>query len=327
MITESLSVQERERISLMVDSASMYYYEGLTQNEIAQRLGMTRLRVNRLLQEAKEQGIVRIEIVNPITNSAEVAAQLAALYRLRDVVVVPVMGDESMIPVALGRAAAKLLPNLLKPGDRVGIGWGTSVYEVVNAISDDHVFNVTYVPLIGGMAEVGVHFQINEFARKLAEKTGSKWKSLHAPFLVEKVETKTALLSDSVIQAATAMWSELDVAIVGIGVSISKSPLLLTSHFTNVHLIQMERQGIVGDICSRFFDDEGQPCDWDIDDRLVGITLDQLRETKTVVAVAGGLVKKRAIRAALNMGIVDVLVIDEETASVLIKDQLRKEVR
>jgi deoxyribonucleoside regulator len=325
--TEVLSREEKERISLMVDIASMYYYEGMTQEEIAERLGITRLRVNKLLQEARKQGIVRIEVVNPIANSGELASKLAALYGLQRVEVVPVLGEESMIASALGKAAARLLPDLLRPGNSVGIGWGTSVFEVVNAMTDDHVFNVTYVPLIGGMGEVGAHFQINEFARILAEKTASRWRALYVPFLVEKVETKRALLSDASIQRAVAMWSQLDVAVVGIGVSISKSPLLLSSHFSNAHLVQLERQGVVGDICSRFFDENGQPCQWDVDDRLIGVSLEELKHTKTVIAVAGGLMKQRAIRAALRQGIVDVLVIDEDTANALIKDELRREVR
>ena len=95
--------------------------------------------------------------------------------------------------------------------------------------------------------------------------------------------------------------------------------MLLTQYFTNTHLIQMEQQGVVGDICSRFFDKDGVLCDWDINERLVGISLDQLHKAKNVIGVAGGTVKTAAILAALRGGHLDMLVTDEQTAKAILR--------
>jgi deoxyribonucleoside regulator len=317
---QHLSDEKQRRLLQMVTIAELYYIEGLTQAEIAERLQLTRLKVNQLLQDARKDGIIRIEIVNPLSTCTDLQQRLEEHFGLRRAVVIPAFTDSSgVLARELGKAAASLVAELINDGDLVGIGWGTTVYELVHAFECDRQITATFIPLIGGLGEVHAHFQINEFARVLANTADGRWKALHAPFLVERKEIKDALLSDSLINELVSLWSHLDHAVVGIGMSISKSPMLLTQYFTNAHLMQMERQGIVGDICSRFFDKDGILCNWDINDRLIGISLDELHKAKNVIAVAGGTVKTTAILAALNGGHIDMLVIDEQTAKALLR--------
>ena len=316
----NLTDEEQKRVLEMVQIAELYYDSGLTQAEVAKQLGMTRLRVNRLLQDARRDGIVRIEVINPLANCSDLEQKLEAKFGLRRAVVIPVFNDSPpVLAHEIGKAGARLVAEILQNGDLVGIGWGTTVYELVHSFTCERAIRATFVPLIGGLGEVHAHFQINDFARKMAQVVDGRWKALHAPFLVERKEIKDTLLTDTLIKDTVDMWSRLDHAVVGIGMSISKSPMLLTQYFTNAHLIQMEKQGVVGDICSRFFDKDGRLCDWDINDRLIGISLEQLRETRNVIAVAGGVVKTTAILAALQGGYVDMLVIDEQTAGALLR--------
>lgn len=317
---QHLSQEKQKRVLQMVAIAELYYIDGLTQAEIAERLQLTRLKVNKLLQEARKDGIVRIEVINPLTTCVDLQQRLEECFGLRRAIVIPLFTDSAeILAQEVGKAGADLVADLVEDDDIVGVGWGTTVYELVHAFECDRQIQATFIPLIGGLGEVTAHFQINDFARAMATAVKGRWKALHAPFLVERKEIKDALFSDSMINDLVSLWSRLDHAIVGIGMSISRSPMLLTQYFTNTHLIQMEQQGIVGDICSRFFTEDGIVCDWDINERLVGISLDQLHKAKNVIGVAGGTVKTRAILAALRGGHLDMLVTDEQTAKAILR--------
>ena len=317
---QHLSDEKQRRVLQMVTIAELYYIEGLTQAEIAERLQLTRLKVNQLLQDARKDGIVRIEVVNPLTACTDLQQRLEESFSLRRAAVIPAFTDSAeVLARELGKAGASLVAELIDDDDLVGVGWGTTVYELVHAFECDRQIRATFIPLIGGLGEVHAHFQINEFARVMSNTVDGRWKALHAPFLVERKEIRDALLSDSLIRDLVSLWSHLDHAIVGIGMSISKSPMLLTQYFTNAHFIQIERQGIVGDICSRFFDKDGVLCDWDINDRMIGISLEELHKAKNVIGVAGGTVKTTAILAALRGGHIDMLVTDEQTAKAILR--------
>jgi len=306
-----------DKIKLMVQIATLYYNNGLTQEQIAKELGITRLRVNKLLQEAKQVGVVQIKVVNPLESHAHLRESLVKAYGLKDAEISLESDDTSpRFAPELGRAAAAVVNRLLGRVRTIGIGWGTSVYECVQAMQGGARNGVPplVVPLIGGMGDTSAHFQINWIAAELAKRIGGEVRPLHAPYLVERPEIKQAFLSDHVLAETVSLWDQLDMAIVGVGVNLTRSPLLNSPYFTPRHLVELQRQKIAGDICSRFFDSEGRLCRWDINERLIAVTLEQIRACPLVVAVAGGGGKFAAIQAALRAGYIDVLVTDSITA-------------
>lgn len=308
--------QSDEQIKLMVEVATLYYNAGLTQEEIAKELHITRQRVNRLLKEARAIGIVQVNVINPLKSFEHLRRTLISLYNLKDAEI-SVLSDDLAPRFAseLDRAGATAVARHLKDDSVVGVGWGTAVYEFVQAFkAHGLVAGGTVIPLIGGLGAMDPPFQINWLATQLAKRLNAALQPLHAPYLVERPEIKEALLSDAVISGTLKLWSRLDVAIVGIGVGISRSPLLHTPYFANSHVLELERAGIVGDVCSRFFDGDGRFYDWEINDRLIAITPEQLHRCPLVVAIAGGGGKLRAIQAALKGGYIDILVTDYLTA-------------
>ena len=308
--------QSVEQIKLMVEIATLYYNTGFTQEEIANELQITRQRVNRLLKEAQSNGIVQINVVNPLQSFEHLRRSLISLYGLKDAEI-SVLSDDMSPRFAgeLGRAGSLAIGRHLQDASVIGIGWGTAVYELVHAFNNNGVgAGRAVVPLIGGLGDMAPHFHINWLAGQLAQKIGSSVQPLHAPYLVERPEIKLALLSDALLAKTIDLWSKLDLVITGIGVTISRSPLLYTSYFTNSHVLELEKAEIVGDICSNFFNADGEFYDWDVNERLIAITPEQLRKCPLVVAVAGGGSKFAAIQAALKGGTIDVLVTDYSTA-------------
>lgn len=306
-----------DKIRLMVQIATLYYRNGLTQEQIGKELGITRLRVNKLLREAKQAGIVQIRIVNPLESHAHLRESLIKRYGLKDAEISLEADDTSpRFAPELGRAGAAAVTRLLGDVRTVGIGWGTAVYECVHALQNDskNGSSPLVVPLIGGLGDTSAHFQINWLASRFAERIGGEVRPLHAPYLVERPEIKEAILSDQVLAETVALWDHLDMAVVGVGVSLTRSPLLNSPYFTPRHLVELQRQKIEGDICSRFFDAQGRLCRWDINERLIAVTLEQIRACPLVVAIAGGGGKFAAIQAALKAGYIDVLVTDSITA-------------
>ncbi|BAS28040.1 sugar-binding transcriptional regulator [Limnochorda pilosa] len=318
-----LTPRERE-LQLMVTLARLYYDEGLTQQEIASRLKMSRVRVNRLLQRARHEGIVEIRISDPMGTSHEMASELRTALGLQDAVVAPTSSeDPAELADIIGERAARYLEQILADGHLVGLGWGQTVYRTVQNLAPAAGRDLLVVPVTGGMGASDPAFRSNELARAFAEKLRARWVPLEAPFLVETVEARQVLSQQEMIRRVLELWERLDVAVVGIGAAIEQSPLLRTTHFSSQDIIDLELQGVVGDLCSRFFNRSGEPIVTDFDRRLICMELEHLHRVPRVVAVAGGLRKVSAILAAGEAGHINTLVTDRETATALLQRSRR----
>lgn len=309
----------------MLRCAELYYYGDRTQSEVARELGITRLRVNRLLRRARQEGLVRIQVVDPRQASTDVAAALSDRFGLREAVVVPSHAQESSgVTLDLGRSAAEWLRTHVAPGMVIGVGWGYTVAATVRHLATGprpHQAAVQSVPLLGALGDSRPEFRCNDLARDLAEAFGGQWQPLDLPFLVDRPEVRQALLQDRALRPAVSLWERLDVALVGIGYTISRSPLLRTPHFTKDDIVEMEHLGIVGDVLSRFFDARGTMPPLEFYHRLIGVDLAMLRRGAVVVGVAGGLEKVPSILGALRGRYLDVLVTDERTARAIVEER------
>lgn len=319
------AMHDDEEISMMVQAARLYYEQGFTQEKVGAVMGVSRLKVNRLLAEALRVGIVRISVVDPLDNCSSVERRLVDKFGLSAAVVVPRVGeDRTMLLHVIGRAAANYLRETVHPEAVLGLGWGSSVYSTICELSNspEAQKDVTVVPLLGGVGELDVQFQINGFAREAARMLGGTWRALHAPCLVETSEMRTVITSHGPNADVVGMWDHLDAALVGIGTVLSKSPLLQTPYFGNADILEMERCGAIGDVCSRFFDLGGVACDLSINDKLVGITLEQLKRTPMVIGVTEGPSRADTIAAAIKGGIVKALITDEKTAQTVLESKV-----
>lgn len=318
MSTHDLTPRERE-LQLMVTIARLYYEDGLTQQAIASHLKVSRVRVNRLLQRARHEGIVEIRIQDPMGTSHEMANELRTALGLADAVVAPTSSeDPAELADIIGERAARYLEQILADGDLVGLGWGQTVYRTVQNLAPAEERDLTVVPVTGGMGATDPPFRSNELAQAFADRFRARWVPLEAPFLVETLEARQVLSQQEMIRRVLELWDRLDVALVGVGAAIEQSPLLRTTHFSSQDIIELELHGVVGDICSRFFDRAGKPLATGFDRRLICAELEQLHRVPRVVAVAGGLRKVSAILAAAQAGHFNTLVTDRETASALL---------
>jgi len=305
---------------MMLQVARLYYEQSLTQQKIAERLNMTRQKVSRLLDQAQQQGIVRITIHDPTEVDTELALKVKQTFGLNEVILVSAGSlSTDKLRASLGMAAARYVTQLVQDNTKVGIGWGRTLYEMVNALPQGNKVKMQAIPLIGGIGEMGPSFQVNEISRRFAESFGGSYRLIYVPAFTQDVDLWNALMRTPEINEVEGLWQLLDIAIVGIGqVEFQKiSSMFFIEYITPATLAELEAHGAVGDICGHFFDGNGKLVT--VGAEVISINLAQLKRIPEVIAVAGGTEKTRAILGALRGGYVRTLVTDTETASAVLK--------
>jgi DNA-binding transcriptional regulator LsrR (DeoR family) len=298
---------------LLADAADMYYVQGLTQQEVAAALDTTRSNVSRMLQAAREQGIVRFEIVRPLKRDRDLETQIQATFGLREAIVLDLLGAAPM--GRLGELGATWLSERLEDGLRLTLSWGRTLQAVVEAMTSGREVDVE-VGQLGGDLQLDPRMTGHELVRELAARCGGRYSYLHAPAILDSPDTVRELRSLRGIQTELAKAREADIALVGIGGYGHgfAAQLLESAHLTDEERREFDRLDPAGDIMARFYDDRGEQLDSPLRDRVLALELDELREIPTVVAIAGGTEKGRGIWGALRAGWIDVLITDRSAA-------------
>ncbi len=300
---------------LIVQSARLYYEHNLTQQQIADRLNITRQKVSRLLVQGREDGIVKIIINDPTPSEPQLEVELTETFHLNKVVLTEGAGlDQSGLRHSVGIAASDYLQQILKDDDYVGIGWGRTLFAVVSTLQKNKDVRINVVPMIGGSGDMAPSFQVNELARLMAEAFGGTYRPIYAPAFTQDINEWKTIMDTHEVRQVVKLWPRLDVAVVGVGqVELQKkSAMFFTDHMTDAALVRLKSKGGVGDICGNFFDIQGRP----VMDApgIVGANLEQLRQIPEVIAAAGGLEKVGALIGALQGGFIKTLVTDVVTA-------------
>jgi len=315
-----MSTLEHENARLMTKVARLYHEQGLSQPNISSRLHISQSRVSRLLSKATEVGIVRTTVVNTAGVYAELEDVLEKKYAVSEIVIVDTADSEEQILKSLGSAAAHYLESTLTGGDKIGISsWSATLLSTVEAMRPK-VSKVAdeVVQVIGGVGESNAQAHAVRLAGRLAEVTGARVSYLPAPGLVSTPEAARALFTNQNISSVLNSVGELTLLLVGIG-SIEPSKLLKESgnSLSEKERKELAKLGAVGDVCMRYFDENGKSLKTNLDKRIIGISADQLKKISRRVAVAGGARKHKAIRAALEGGWINVLITDHKTAKKL----------
>jgi DNA-binding transcriptional regulator LsrR (DeoR family) len=318
--------QEEHRLLYRV--AQAYYFDGQTQQQIARRFGMSRPKISRLLQKARDVHVVNISLVPPPEGAPELERDVEERYNLEEVVLVSVDHPEDVDATArdLGEAAATTLLRCVNEGNVVGLAWGRTMLAMVDALPLQPQSDLTLVQLSGGLGPVGVLEHATELVRRAADKLGANLRLLPAPGIVSSTAAARALRTDYQISEVLKLAARVDIAVVGLGVPTEDSVLIRDGNIVTAEdLAAIKATGAVGDVLLRYVDPEGRPVPLALNERIIGLTLDQLAAIPRVIGVAGGVVKREIVRAALRAGLLNVLVTDHATAVYLMKVQEKEE--
>jgi deoxyribonucleoside regulator len=299
---------------LLVEAATLYYEEGLTQAEIGQRLATSRSTVSRLLRDARTQGIVHITINYPWARNSRLEARLKQTFRLGDARVLRAGGmpvDDAL--EGIGTLTARYLQNAIREDMVLGVSYGRSIAATIRHLQPQRELSLVVVQLLGALGSDNPLIEGANLARNLAAKYGASYRYLYAPLVVEDARTRDLFMQEPLVQDVLAVGRESDIALVGIGALGDEAPSLIwRGYLTATDLARLQRMGAVGNMCAQFFDAHGRMLDTDLNRRSISIGLDGLATCRLVVAAAGGRKKAPAILGALRGGYVDVLVSDDQ---------------
>ncbi len=312
---EGLLLDERHH-EMLAMVAAMYYEQDMTQNAIAEALGLSRVKVYRLLKEAKERNIVQITIDRPIKQDKQLEDDLKQTFSLTEALVLQsVTNDRLQSLRRLGSLAARYLEPLLEEGPTMAICLGSSTYEVIHAIRPDLQSNVRIAQAVGSLPFASHEYDSSALTRQLAQKLGGAALYLASPALADSVEAALVIRDQREIRRTLTAASKADIALVGVGnLDPATSGFVKAGLLRPEELEQMTARGAVGDMAARIFTMDGElfPCDFN--QRVIGITLEELRQIPATVAVAMGTEKARAILGALRTRALNILCTDAHTA-------------
>lgn len=313
---------DASRTAVLVEAARLYYEHGLSQQQVAQKLGVSRPGVSRLLQAAREQGIVTITITDPTNRGTRLEARLVEKYGLKNAVVVPDDGtDYYLLQKRLGLAAAQLLDGFLGDGIVLGVSWGTTMQAIARQVQGRTLRNMTVVQMNGGISRAEFDTHASEIAKEIGEKYRAIPFLLPLPAIVDSKDVKDAIVSDRNIARTLELARTATVAVFTIGAFGYESVLVKADYFEPEAVEGLLNQGAVGDICSRIIATDGKICSDELDQRTIGIELVELSAKPVTIAVAGGRRKLAAIRAGLAGKLFNTLITDEIVAAELLADE------
>ncbi len=301
-------------IDTLVRAARLYYEDGLSQGEVARRMGLSGATVSRVLAAARERGIVEVRIHDPrspVRRVAEVERQLVERFGLADARVGTPNGGPAQALQLVGRLAADLFGEQIGQMNRVGLSWGSTLEAFVAEVPE-RVAALQVLPLAGGNPGLDSAGAGGTLVQALARRCGVEPSRFLAPAIVESPQTKAAITSESAIRKALERAAQVDHAFVGIGtVGVRSSATIVEDmRLSDDELATFLAQKPAGDLTGRFFDDDGLELGLPTSERVIAVTLDDLRRVPCVIGLAAGLEKARGVLASLHTGVVDVVVLD-----------------
>ncbi|MFT4218359.1 MAG: sugar-binding domain-containing protein [Micropruina sp.] len=301
-------------VETLVNAARLYYEEGLSQGEVARRMGLSSATVSRVLAAAREQGIVEVRIHDPrspVRRVAEVEHRLVERFGLTEARVgTPNGGSADALPL-VGRLAADLFGERLPQMRQVGLSWGSTLEAFVAEVPE-RVASVQVLPLAGGNPGLDMAGAGGTLVQALARRCGVQPSRFLAPAIVESPQTKAAIAAETAIRTALERAAQVDHAFVGIGTFGVRSSVTIVEDMllSEAELATFLAQKPAGDISGRFFDDAGAELGPPTSDRVIAVSLDDLRRVPCVIGLAAGAEKARGVLAALHTGVLDVVVLD-----------------
>ena len=316
-------MESNSRRQLLADIATLYYKDKQTQEEIAKKVGYSRSAVSRLLTEAEDQGIIEITINYPLLREPEFERRLRERYGLEAAFVINAgeSSDDHLLQL-LGRIGSLFLEQQLRDNMIVGIGWGTSLFEVVNALPHIPFSDISIVQVIGASgSKSDARIDGPDLAAFLASKLNASHQFLHSPLFLDSVAAKDSLSSQKQIRDTLHIANKADMALLGIGtieIDPQFSSIYRTGFVNDFDIRQIKNNGGIGNFCGVIIDASGKILDIDINHRVMAVDLNVLKANGTkIVGFAAGARKSRAIEAVLNGGWLDVLITDRSAVEFL----------
>jgi DNA-binding transcriptional regulator LsrR (DeoR family) len=306
-------------LRLIARVAQMYHVEHRRQAEIANILRLSQATVSRMLKRAEQESIIRTTVIPPPGTFANLEMDLREKYKLTEAIVIDCSEDrDGAIMARIGEAAAHFLEVTLQPGEIIGVSsWSQTLLRMVDNIHPLKGAKAKYVvQILGGMGDASVQTHATELTGRLAKLTGGDPRLLLVQGVASSREAKLVMLADPVLRETMDLFGRLSLAIIGIG-AVEPSELLARSGngFSKQELAMLYEAGAVGEISFRFFDRDGRQVETPLNERVIGISMEELRKAERVMALAGGESKTAAIAGALRLGVIDVLVTDKFTAA------------
>ena len=302
---------------LILDVATFYYEQRLTQEQIAQRINTSRSTVSRLLEEARKRGIVHFKINYPWQRKHDLEERLFTRFGLHEArVLVAKQRPDEEIRRGMGELTARLIDNYVEDGQILGVSYGRSLASTVAALVPNRKVDLTVVPVIGALGSDNPTIDGSDLVRRFAGAYGGEYRYLPVPLLVEDIRTRDALVQLPQVHETLNLARKADIVLLGIGaLSPEVSSGIWKGYLDERQLLRLKNQGAVGHMCGQFYDAQGQVLDLEVNRRSIGIGIQTLTAIESVIAVASGKAKTEAILGALRGKYLNILVTDDTTAS------------
>ncbi|WP_162270184.1 sugar-binding transcriptional regulator [Christensenella timonensis] len=299
----------------MIQIAKLYYMEDMSQQQIADRVNMSRSNVSRILKSCKELGIVEIRIHEASLRSFEIKKKLINRFGIGSVVITPRVDDREASAENAGIAAARYVENVLTDNMSVGIGWGASVYKMVKAFTPTVLNNMQIIQLMGGTRIKEAYKDGVQLTLDFAEKTSGTPYILNAPLLVTTRQVRDLFIEEGGIKDQLEMTKKIDVALVTLGTNEPESNAMVRANFmTPEQSKELYDAGLYSHILGQHIDIRGKIGNTELNDRVVGININTFKKIPLKIGIVVGEQKVKAIVSALMGGFLDTLITDEPTA-------------
>jgi DNA-binding transcriptional regulator LsrR (DeoR family) len=310
-----------QRLAILAQVASLYYEDGMNQNEVAAIMGYSRSHISRILAEARREGIVEIHVHHPLERVAALEQRLVDQFGLQEVRVLKSNGvPYSQMLRRLGALGAGLLAQKVNPNSILGISWGTALYEVGNMLAPIDYPDVKVVQLIGSATSRDHQVDGPGLARAFSQQFGGQYYTMPAPWLVGDKQIRDALMKERRMQEVLDLTKKVDIALVGIGtVDPRLSSLVRAGYLSIEEAEQIQAMGAVGDVCGHYFDIQGNLMEIPVAGYAFGTEVDTLQAISLTIGVAGGAVKAPGILGALRSKLVNSLVTDDAAARIVLE--------
>jgi len=309
---------------LAVKVCRLFYKEHLTKTEIEKRLHISRFKVARILETAEKTGLVRIEIREPYRDLSDMESELEARFGLKSALLVWDDGEPlKELKEKAGRLAAEYLSTILRNGDVMGIGWGSTTYELVNAIPRSTSKKVRIVQVSGGNTSLESGIDSQALTMRLAGKFGVEPFLLHAPTIVDRPETRKALMQETALKQIFKMYQKINILVAGIGAFLSDA-FLGTLFLGDTEIQTLRQHGAIGEFLSYCYDINGAMSQTERLDRVIAIPPESIKSVPYSIGIAVGHEKAAAVLGAIRAGLINTLITDTTTARILFKEPKTK---